>query len=188
MPFSITKFRGGALNNSGARPNLFDVQLDSFPEIGLTSSEFTFACKASAIPAMTVGVVEVPYFGRVVKVPGNKTFDNWSVTIINDEGFEVRNAMEKWMVLMGGHANNLSNFGAASEGGANAALYGEALVKQYSKSSETALQTYKFVNIFPVNVSEIALEWGTNDTIEEFTVEFAYDYWTSVAGSTAVVT
>ena len=189
MPFSISKFRGGALNNSGARPNLFDVQLDSFPSgIGLTSSEFTFACKASAIPAMTVGVVEVPYFGRVVKVPGNKTFDNWTVTIINDEGFEVRNAMEKWMVLMGGHANNLSDFGAAAAGGGNAALYGSALVKQYSKSNATALQTYKFVNIFPVNVSEIALEWGTNDTIEEFTVEFAYDYWTSLAGSTAVVT
>ena len=188
MPFSITKFRGGALNNSGARPNLFDVQLVSFPEIGLTSSEFTFACKASAIPAMTVGVVEVPYFGRVIKVPGNKTFDNWSVTVINDEGFEVRNAMEKWMVLMGGHANNLSDFGAAAAGGGNAALYGSALVKQYSKSNATALQTYKFVNIFPVNVSEIALEWGSNDTIEEFTVEFAYDYWTSLAGSTAVVT
>ena len=189
MPFSITKFRGGALNNSGARANLFDVQLDSFPSgIGLTGSEFTFACKAAVIPAMAVGVVEVPYFGRMVKVPGNKTFENWSVTIINDEGFEVRNAMEKWMVLMGGHESNLSNFGAATAAGGNAELYGSALVKQYSKSDETALQTYKFINIFPVSVGEIALEWGSNDTIEEFSVEFAYDYWTSLAGSTAVVT
>ena len=72
MAFSITKFRGGALNNSGARPNLFDVQLDSFPStIGLTGTEFTFSCKAAVIPAMTVGVVEVPYFGRNIKVPGN---------------------------------------------------------------------------------------------------------------------
>ena len=190
MPFSITKFRGGALNNSGARANLIDVQLDSFPStIGLTGTEFTFACKGSAIPAMTVGVVEVPYFGRVVKVPGNKTFDNWSTTIINDEGFEVRNAMEKWMVLMGGHESNISSFGAAAAGGGNAALYGSALVRQYSKSdATTALQTYKFINIFPVSVGEITLEWGDNDSIEEFAVEFAYDYWTSQAGSTAVVT
>ena len=111
MPFSISKFRGGALNNSGARPNLFDVQLVSFPEIGLTGSEFTFACKASVIPAMAVGVVEVPYFGRMVKVPGNKTFENWSLTIINDEDFNIRNAIEKWIAAMGTHEKNVATIG-----------------------------------------------------------------------------
>jgi hypothetical protein len=189
MSFSISNFRGGALNNSGARPNLFDVQLTKAPAvIGLVDTEFRFACKAAQIPPMTVGVVEVPYFGRVVKVPGNKTFDNWNVTIINDEGFEVRNAMEKWMVLMGGHASNKSAIGASGTGGLNDSLYGTGVVRQYPKSGATAIQTYEFTNIFPVNVSEIALDWSSNDAIEEFTVEFAYDYWTSVKGSSAVVT
>ena len=77
-------------------------------------TEFTFACKAAAIPAMTVGVVEVPYFGRVVKVPGNKTFDNWTVTIINDEGFHIRNGMEKWMAAMGTHEGNIATIGSWS--------------------------------------------------------------------------
>ena len=76
MAFSIDSFRGGALNAGGARANLFDVTLTGPTAAGLTPSEFNFACKGAAIPAMTVGVVEVPYFGRVVKVPGNKTFDN----------------------------------------------------------------------------------------------------------------
>ena len=184
MPFSITKFRGGALNNSGARPNLFDVQLVSFPEIGLTSSEFTFACKASAIPAMTVGVVEVPYFGRVVKVPGNKTFENWTVTIINDEDFTLRNGFESWIAAMGTHEGNISTVSAGA-----GTLYGTGVVNQLAQTGgTTALASYSFVNIYPVNVAAIDLAWDSNDAIEEFTVEFAYDYWTSVKGSSAVVT
>ena len=172
MPFSISKFRGGALNNSGARPNLFDVQLVSFPEIGLTGSEFTFACKASVIPAMAVGVVEVPYFGRMVKVPGNKTFENWSVTIINDEGFSIRNGMEDWMASMGTHIGNINAT-------TNENLYGEATVVHYGKEGGSKeLASYTFVKIFPVSIGEIALDWSSNDAIEEFTVEFAYDYWT----------
>ena len=188
MAFTISEFRGKALNNAGARANLFDVTMIGASAAGLNASEFTFACKAAAIPAMTVGTIDVPYFGRVVKVPGNKTFDNWTVTILNDEGFEVRNAMEKWMVVMGGHASNLSTVGAAAAGGANNLLYGTGVVRQYAKAGGTAIQTYQFENIFPVNVGEIALDWSSNDAIEEFTVEFAYDYWTSVKGSTAVVT
>ena len=126
MAFSIDSFRGGALNAGGARANLFDVQITGATVAGLTASEFNFSCKGAAIPAMAVGVVEVPYFGRVVKVPGNKTFDNWSTTVINDEGFEVRNAMEKWMTAMGTHAGNVSTTTEAN-------LYGSADVRQHAK-------------------------------------------------------
>ena len=94
MAFTISEFRGKALNNAGARANLFDVTMTGASAAGLNASEFTFACKAAAIPAMTVATVDVPYFGRVVKVPGNKTFENWTVTVINDEEFLIRNAME----------------------------------------------------------------------------------------------
>jgi len=174
MAFTINEFRSSALASGGARANLFDVSISgtaATANLGGAVKEFTFACKAAAIPAMTVGVVEVPYFGRVVKVPGNKTFDNWTVTIINDEGFLIRSGMEEWMASMGSHLGNVNT-------ATNANLYGQGTVKQYAKTAGAAIETYDFVNIFPVNMSEITLGWDANDAIEEFTVEFAYDYWT----------
>ena len=139
---------------------------------GLNASEFTFACKAAQIPSSAVGVVEVPYFGRVVKVPGNKTFDNWNVTIINDEGFSIRNGFEKWIATMGTHLGNINS-------ATNANLYGKGTVKQYAKTGGAPIAIYDFINIFPVNMSEIALGWET-DAIEEYTVEWCYDSWASV--------
>ena len=97
MAFTIDKFRSGALAKGGARANLFQVVISDIDATLMTAAgvkEFTFACKAAAIPAMAVGVVEVPYFVRVIKVPVNKTFDNWSTTVINDEDFNVSNAFE----------------------------------------------------------------------------------------------
>ena len=179
MAFTIDKFRSGALAKGGARANLFEVVISDIDATLMTAAgvkEFTFACKAAAIPAMAITAVEVPYFGRVVKVPGNKTFDNWSVTIINDEGFAIRNGFEKWVASMGTHIGNIqSTASSALESG----LYGNAEVVHYGKSGTASkLATYNFVNIFPVSVSEIALGWDANDAVEEFTVEFAYDYWT----------
>ena len=178
MAFTISEFRGKALNNAGARANLFDVTMTGASAAGLNASEFTFACKAAQIPAMAVATIDVPYFGRTIKVPGNKTFDNWTVTIINDEGFHIRNGFEKWIAAMGSHAGNVASIGAdfAGEGGS---LYGSAIVQHYKKTSAAITQAkYSFVNIFPVSIAEIALAWDANDAIEEFTVEFAYDYWT----------
>ena len=177
MAFTIDTFRTNALNAGGARANLFDVTITGATVAGLTPSEFNFSCKGAAIPAMAVGVIEVPYFGRTVKVPGNKTFDNWTTTVTNDEGFEIRNAFEKWIAAMGTHKTNVSQIGGGTTGGTTS-LYGKASVSQYAKAGGTALQTYDFVNLFPVNMSEIALAWDSNDAIEEFTIEFAYDYWT----------
>ena len=176
MAFTISEFRGKALNAAGARANLFDVSITGATVAGLTASEFNFSCKGAAIPPMAVGVVEVPYFGRVVKVPGNKTFDNWSVTVINDEGFAIRNGIEKWVASMGTHIGNVQSSASSK---LDSGLYGNAEVVHYGKIGVTSiLATYNFVNIFPVSVSEIALGWDANDAIEEFTVEFAYDYWT----------
>jgi hypothetical protein len=176
MPFTINEFRNSALAKGGARANLFEVEIAggaATTNLGGAVKEFTFACKAAAIPAMAVGVVEVPYFGRVVKVPGNKTFENWNVTIINDENFDIRAGMEEWMASMSSHLGNLNT-------ATNENLYGTGVVKQYPKTGATAgtIAEYKFEKIFPVNISEIALDWSSNDAIEEFTVEFAYDYWT----------
>ena len=180
MAFTIDTFRNTALSAGGARANLFDVTISGVgatTNVGTTGvAEFVFACKAAAIPAMAVGVVEVPYFGRVVKVPGNKTFDNWSVTIINDEGFLVRNGMEKWVASMGTHIGNVQS---AASSALTSSLYGNAEVTHFGKTGNTSiLAKYNFVNMYPVSVSEITLGWDANDAIEEFTVEFAYDYWT----------
>ena len=181
MAFSIGEFRGKALDKAGARANLFEVQLINTPtEAGLNADEFRFSCKAAVIPPMAVGTIDVPYFGRIIKVPGNKTFDNWSVTIINDEGFLIRNAMEKWMAAMGTHVSNEVKLGGTFSGD-KGNLFGTATVTQYGKagvSDTTAAHAYTFVNVFPVSLGEIALDWSSNDAIEEFTVEFAYDYWT----------
>ena len=183
MAFTIDKFRSGALAAGGARANLFEVVISDIDANLMSAAgvkEFTFACKAAAIPPMAVGVVEVPYFGRVVKVPGNKTFDNWSVTIINDEGFAIRSGFEKWVASMGTHIGNVQS---AASSALTSALFGQAEVRHYAKSgpsgdSPVSIATYKFQNIFPVTMSEITLGWDANDAIEEFTVEFAYDYWT----------
>ena len=183
MAFTIDTFRTTALSAGGARANLFDVTMSGATIAGLTASEFNFSCKGASIPAMAVGVIDVPYFGRVVKVPGNKTFDNWSVTIINDEGFLVRNGFEKWVASMGTHKGNVQS---AASTNLTSALYGEAVVQHYGKTGSTSkIAEYKFVNIFPVSVSEIALGWDANDAIEEYTVEFAYDYWTHTGQVTA---
>ena len=176
MAFTISEFRGKALNNAGARANLFDVTMTGASAAGLNASEFTFACKAAQIPAMAVGTIDVPYFGRVIKVPGNKTFENWTVTIINDEKFPLRNGFEKWVAGLGTHQGNLATIGTDMTSNT---LYGEATVQHYAKGGDKISQAeYKFVNIFPVSIGEIALDWSSNDAIEEFTVEFAYDYWT----------
>ena len=179
MPFKIQEFRGKALDGAGARANLFEVSMTAPAAAAELNAvdEFKFACKAAAIPAMTVATIDVPYFGRTIKVPGNKTFDNWTVTIINDEEFLIRNAMEKWVAAMGTHEGNIATIGNTF-GAAGGTLYGQATVQHYKKTSAAIAQAkYSFVNIFPVSIAEITLGWDANDAIEEFTVEFAYDYW-----------
>ena len=166
--FSISTFRSRALVGEGARANLFDVTMTGVT--GLATNDITYTCKAAQIPGSAVTAIDVPYFGRIVKVPGNKTFENWTVTIMNDESFSVRNAMEKWIATMGSHAGNKASI--ASLTGA------DAKVMQYAKVGGAAIHTYTFKNIFPVSVAEITLGWDANDAIEEFAVEFAYDYWT----------
>ena len=178
MAFTIDTFRSTALSKGGARANLFEVELKGVGFFG-EIKEIMFACKAAAIPAMAVATVDVPYFGRVIKVPGNKTFDNWTVTIINDETFSIRNGFEEWIASMGTHIGNVQS---AASSALTSALFGQAEVRHYAKSgpsgdSPKSIATYKFENIFPVTMSEITLGWDANDAIEEFTVEFAYDYW-----------
>lgn len=196
-----TRLAGG-----GARPNIFEVQLDNFP--GEISSvwgseekvDFRFFCKTAQLPASNVAPIEIPFRGRTLKVAGDRTFDTWTVTIINDEDFKLRHAFEAWMNLL----SKLDN----ATGAANPASYMvDATVHQLGRSdklqgtkvrnsvssqgpgfgssgdgSSTVLRTYNFKDIFPTNVSAIDLSYDTTDTIEEFTVEFQVQYFEMAGG------
>jgi hypothetical protein len=190
MPFNVSTFASEGLPYGGARASLFEVFLSLPAGVAQPTAEaqFRFVCKAASIPASTLGTVEVPYFGRKVKMAGNRTFDNWTVTIMNDEDFLVRNAFELWSSLINSHKNNLRDASTIYENG-QSSYRTEATVYHHAKTGifgggttagDAAIPTreYKFVNIFPVSVSNIDLAWETTDAIEEFTVEFAYDYWT----------
>jgi len=186
MAHSIQDFKS-ALIGGGARPNLFEVYL-KLPD-GITKDSeyddetFRVLCKASALPASNIASIDVPFRGRIFKVAGDRTFDTWTVTVINDQNFAIRNTMETWMQSIG-------QYGDAS-GYTNPEDYMTyAIVKQLKRgksntgkdspfgSSLEVASKYKFYDIFPTSVSAIDLSYDTSDTIEEFTVEFQVQYWT----------
>jgi hypothetical protein len=177
MAFNVNEF-AGALKSGGARPSLFQVQITN-PINGVADAQVPFMVKAAQIPESTVSAIDVPYFGRQVKVAGTRTFAEWSPTIINDEDFAIRNAMEQWSNAINSMQGNVNN-----AGGTAPSLYkANAQVTQYSKTGEI-LRVYNFVGIFPTSVGAIDLGWENGDAIEEFAVTFAYDYWEVVGGTT----
>jgi hypothetical protein len=184
MAFNINQFKSRGLTKGGARPSLFQVQIN--PNIGedpVAVEKFTFTCRASEVPASTVESIPVPYFGRTIKLAGDRSFADWSVTVMNDEDYLVRNMFEDWsnkINQLAGNRKLLSN---------NSYKFSDALVTQFSKDG-SPIRAYNFVGIFPVQVSNMALDWDSTNTIQTFDVTFAYDYWIPVqqAGSTFINT
>jgi hypothetical protein len=172
MPFNISEFRS-QMQYDGARPNLFEVTMafPSFSDPGATR-KLTFMCKTSQLPGSTVNPIIVPYFGREIKLAGNRTFPEWSITIINDEDFVVRNAFEKWLNGINSHRFNLRDGSAGFPEGYTQ----DAQVTQYGKTGDT-LRRYNFIGSFPTDLSPIDLDWGANDTVEEYTVTLNYQWW-----------
>jgi hypothetical protein len=161
-----SKLRGG-----GARPNLFKATVN-FPGYAGGDVELTsFLCKAAQLPASVMNVIEVPFRGRQLKIAGDRTFETWTATILNDTDFTIRNSMERWMNGINSHA--------ANTGLTNPVDYQADLVVEQLDRDETVLKTYNFRGAFPINVSAIDLNYETVDTVEEFTVEFAVQYWES---------
>ena len=161
-----SKLRGG-----GARPNLFKATLN-FPAYAGGDVELSsFLCKTAQLPVSEMALVNVPFRGRQLKIAGDRTFQNWTVTIINDTDFSVRDAMERWMNGINAHQ--------ANTGLANPVDYEADLSVDQLDRNGDVLKTYNFRGCFPVNVGEIALSYETNDVVEEFTVEFAIQYWES---------
>ena len=143
---------------------------------GNAQTKLTFMCKTAQLPGATLGVVPMQYFGRELKFVGNRTFADWSITIINDEDFVVRNAFERWMSGINSHNLNIRNPVAGTPLGYT--VDGE--VTQFGKAGDT-LKKYKFVGLFPTDLAAIDVDWGTNDAIEEFTVTLTYQWWEAVA-------
>jgi hypothetical protein len=188
--FNVDNFRT-AMQFDGARPNLFEVvlQFPSFVQLGSqATSQSRFFVKTAQLPGSTIGAVTVPYFGREVKVAGNRTFQDWSVTVINDEDFTIRNAFERWHRGINGNQSNLREPGAVSTSPlAPGTSYSvDAEVYQYSKAGGTPIKKYRFVGMFPNDIAGIDLDWSSNDTIEEFSVTLSYQYWLSEDTKSAV--
>jgi hypothetical protein len=173
MAFNVNQFRQ-QLTGDGARPNLFEVRLN-FPSYvqGRSSAAIksSFMVKTAQLPGSTLGSVPVNYFGREVKVAGNRTFADWTVTIINDEDFVIRNAMESWIRGINDNETNLRRALTSQQYASDAQVF------QYSKAGGSPIKSYKFIGMFPIDLSPIELDWGSNDTIEEFSVTFQYQYW-----------
>ena len=173
---TISNFKT-AMSGGGARPNLFEVEITTLPAgIAWNAAGFKFMCKAAQLPGQTIASIDVPFRGRTFKVAGDRTIDAWTVTIINDENFEYRNAFESWTELI---ANLDTNLGATLPDAymRNARVYqlgrGSRTSSTDSTGSENVvLKEYEFIDIFPTSVSPIDLSYDSSDTIEEFTVEF----------------
>jgi hypothetical protein len=179
MAFSINEIRG-ALTYSGARNTLFSLQVTSPAYLNGSASDnkLIFTARAARIPESKVGSIQVPYFGRKVKYAGDRTFDPWTITVINDEDFQVRDNMEAWLSSINSHTGNLLS------GSATQAQYkSNATVTQYAKDGGI-IRVYEFNGIFPTEVNAIDLDWDATDRLEEFQVTFDYDLWTIVDGNT----
>ncbi len=186
---TISQFKS-ALSGGGARPNLFEVELTTFPT-GITwdADKFKYLCKAAALPGSNVASIDVPFRGRTFKVAGDRTIDAWTVTIINDEDFKLRRAFESWTELIAKLDNNL---GATNPGAymSNATVYQLGRGSQINSTTNAGadssiLAAYKFVDIFPTSVSPIDLSYDSGDTIEEFTVEFQVQSYEIISSATA---
>ena len=173
---TLSQFKSNLLGG-GARPNLFEVELTTLPAgIEWEAEKFRYMCKAAALPASNIAQIDVPFRGRIFKVAGDRTFDVWQITVINDEDFKIRTAFESWMGLISKLDNNM---GATNPDAymTNATVFqlGRGSQKESrdnTGSNNAVLKEYEFVDIFPTAISAIDLSYDTSDAIEEFTVDF----------------
>ena len=178
---AITSNVSSFLSNvkQGVRPNIFQVDIEFPDTVDGDKDLASYMCKSAALPASNVGTIEVPFRGRTVKIAGDRTFDNWSATFINDKDFKARSYFEQWLNEINTHQGNTANIIDPTQ-------YGRTvIVKQLEKDSSLGgdeLRSYKLWYAFPTSASAIDLAYDSNDQIEEFSVEFQYSYWT-VGGS-----
>lgn len=187
MAFNIQTFKS-TFADGGARPTLYEVQV-SFPNVTgsaditgangtAAANKLMFSCVGASLPTSRIGVIEVPYFGRTIKVEGNRSYPEWVINVINDESMVVRTALEAWHAKINSIIPNLmsSDF---SDGSYKVSAY----VRQYAKSDGggtdvgNIIREYEIVGMFPTDIQEIRLGWDQRDQIETYQVSFAFDWW-----------
>lgn len=180
MAFNINDLRAN-LDLGGARPTLFTVQLSMPAGVdgsAAASRKLTFSCQSTQLPPSNIGTIPVPYFGRIIKLAGDRNFEPWSVSVLNDEDFLIRNALESWHSLINTRVTNLRDTVTA-----NPNLYkASAIVTQYGKTGNV-LREYTFQGLWPAEITPIDLSWGAQDQLEQFNVTFQYD-WYDINGPT----
>ena len=169
MP-NINDFKA-KLAGGGARANQFKVTMPfpGYAQVGGEIEDLAFLCTTAQIPAMNVGLVNVPFRGRQIKIAGDRTFADWSITVLNDTNFKLRNAFERWQ----NGINNMSD----NEGLSNPVDYQvDAFVDQLDRNGNT-LKSYTLRGAYPVDIAAIDLNFATNDEVETFGVTFQYQYF-----------
>ena len=179
--------------NQGIKPNMFSVDI-SFPSGGdfaNTDKDLTnILCKSAALPGSNLGVIEVPFRGRTVKIAGDRTFDTWTATFFADANMEIRGLFEEWANSINTHeANTATRFlpNTTGETGYMADLFVSQLEKDDQKGG-SVIRTYQLHHCFPTNVSAIDLAYDSNDQISEFTVEWQYSFFTAGKGLSKAAT
>ena len=158
-----SQFRGGV------RPNLFRADIQVPSSIGFLGREFSFHCKGTSLPVSTIGNIDVNFLGRQLKVPGDRTFADWTITVFNDVNMDIRHTFEGWMASIQNHGANIQD----SVNPQN--IYGRGTVTQLRRDGGS-VSTYD-LEIYPTEVAAIDVAWESNDAVEEYTVTFAVNYW-----------
>jgi T4-like virus tail tube protein gp19 len=173
--FNISTFKTRGLINGGVRPTLFEVYLTVPTGVAAdagSEDKFRFTCRAAELPAATTQSIDIGYFGRKIKVSGDRTFQDWNVTVMNDEDFLVRSMFEKWSNALNRLESNIRDTNFSTENDYKA----DMTVIQYAKDG-TPIRQYDIIGAFPTVIDRIALDWDSTNQIETFGVSFAYDYW-----------
>ena len=179
--FSVTKFREAI--GAGSRPNLFKVRVTGPRATGYDVESFEYLCRSGSLPSATLGTIEIPMNGgRRLKMGGDRTFTEWTSTVLNDENFKLRSVMEKWQndIVKTNFeiTNTLGNRSAKTGGTDTDGLYGTVMIYQLKEDGSSVLGGgYRLVNCWPSDISAIDLSYDTTDAVEDFTVTWTYDYF-----------
>ena len=176
MAFQLSNFTS-AFKGGGARSSLFEVSFSGTEPVG-SLANLQYLCRATTIPPSNITSIDVPFLGRAIKVAGDRTFEAWTTTILNDEDFQIRNTLELWMDEIKSHKDIKQKESSIS------GYQRDMILTQFDKTG-TASKKWTFVNAWPGSVSEISLAWDS-PVIEEFTCSWNYDYWKTDTATTKV--
>lgn len=180
MAFKVTDVINESMD--GARPSLFMAQI-TFPTSVSGSAGASqisrFLIKSASLPSSTLGIIELPFMGRKIKIAGDRTFEDWETTIINDEKMHVRSAIENWSDRINGFQSNRPGF-------ANSMEYRTSATVTQISARGIPVRTYKFHNMWPSTIAAIDVAWETTDTVEEFSCTWTYDFFTAAQGADGI--